>query len=73
MYIMLLYPGVVIRRTPDGGLRRQGFGQGTEVNSYQGFAITSGNFLSMNREDFAVSVPRRTNYLGRVSVVATLP
>ena len=59
--------GVMIRIDPSGGERRQSFGQGTERDSYQGYAITSGRFVTLDREDFAVSVPKRDEYFGRVS------
>ena len=61
--------GVVIRRDSNGNFRRSGFGQGTDINEYQGYAITSGFFLTLDREDYAVSVPRREDYFGRVSVM----
>lgn len=50
----------------------QSFGQGTERDSYQGYAITAGNFLISSREDFAVSVPKFGTYFGVVRKVIML-
>lgn len=57
--------GVIIR-VAGGTAARQGFNDGTERDSYQGYAIAAGYFLSTAVEDYAVSVPKSENYFGRV-------
>ena len=43
-------------------------GEGTTPFGWQGYSQTSGHIISLDREDFVVSVPRRDNYFGTVSI-----
>lgn len=63
--------GVVIR-SAGISLVRQGRGDGTSRDSYQGYAIAAGYFLSVDTQDYAVSVPKLGNYFGRVSITVRL-
>ena len=47
---MYVYPGAVIRRNSGGNNRFQSTSGSTDRNSYQGYSITSGRFLTTNRE-----------------------
>ena len=46
---VILYIGAVIRRNRDGATNFQGT-SGTESNSYQGYAITTGRFMTTSRQ-----------------------
>ena len=43
-------------------------GEDATKYDWQGYSQTCGHIISLDREDFVVSVPRRNNYFGIVSM-----
>ena len=59
--------GILIRKS-FGEVDLMDNGEGTTLFGWQGYSQTSGHIISLDREDFVVSVPRRDNYFGTVSI-----
>ena len=60
----------MVIRSAGNSLVRQDSGEGTSRDSYQGYAITAGYFLSVDTQDYAVSAPKFQNYFGSVRVLS---
>ena len=70
-----LLVGIVIRLDDNGNKDYQAMGSGDTRNfrnTYQGYSLITGNFLSRGTEDFAASVPRLNNYFGQVFRQSTI-
>ena len=66
LYVCMV--GAIFRRATNGDTSRTSRGEGTQTYSWQGYSMTKGHFLSISREDLAVSVPRLNNYFGQVNI-----
>ena len=68
MFLFLL-KGNIFRRRVTGETGLTGSSEGTDFYAWQGYSMTKGHFISLTREDMAVSVPRRNNYFGQINII----
>ena len=64
---IIRYSGILFRKS-FGEIDLMELGEDATKYDWQGYSQASGHIISLDREDFVVSAPRRNNYFGIVSM-----